>query len=552
MTSHLRRKFDQRPTFCSATPHFFKVILDDTCRDRKLGIPEDFVCKYGKDLSNPVCFKLPCGSEWEVGLTRYNGEVWLKKGWPDFSKFYSLGYNDMLVFGYEGNSRFQVSIFDRSTIEIEYPIEHSKIEESEESDDLSVEILEEVPPCPRKTREKYQLPSYLPRKKNRTSSSDTAKINLSFEKSMKNKEAHSSKSEMKSKDDFPVKKEWGGTSSTQRFQKRTPEVHQKANAFKSHNPSFTMSIRHSYINQNLMWLPFKFGRTHLTKQPSSALLRVPGGRKTWSVALKYEPTTKRASFNTGWVKFVKENDVKVNDVCVFVLIDNIRFLFEVIVEAANCTMSSDIDDDEVNEDDFDENDDEDEENEGEEDDDSIEILDYFPPVIKRKEKSPLASRLHKRRTTSSTKAQSNMKHVGGCLRTQKSLNRRPEVHKKIHPVNMESSGKHIALKRANAFKSVHPHFAASLHPSYIRGNYMWLPAVFVHGHLIKRPVDAILQVSGGKSWPVRFHYNNERTTLQVGFIDFVRGNNLKAGDACVFVLTDNIKFLFDVFIFRAT
>lgn len=178
-----------------------KILLNDqllsTCSDVQ-GIPEDFVCKYGKDLSNPVCFKLPCGSEWEVGLTRYNGEVWFKKGWPDFSKFYSLGYNDMLVFGYEGNSRFQVSIFDRSAIEIEYPIEHSKIEEIEENDDSSVEILEEVPPCPRKTREKYQLPSHLPHKKNRTSSSDTAKINLSFEKSMKNKEAHSSKSEMKS------------------------------------------------------------------------------------------------------------------------------------------------------------------------------------------------------------------------------------------------------------------------------------------------------------------------------------------------------------------
>lgn len=54
------------------------------------------------------------------------------------------------------------------------------------------------------------------------------------------------------KDDFPVKKECGGTSSTQRFQKRTPEVHQKSNAFKSHNPSFTVSMRRSYINQNLL------------------------------------------------------------------------------------------------------------------------------------------------------------------------------------------------------------------------------------------------------------------------------------------------------------
>lgn len=162
------------------------------------GIPEDFVSKYGKDLSNSVTFRLPCGIEWEVGLTRYNGEVWFKKGWPDFSKFYSLGYSDLLVFGYEGKSRFQVSIFDKSTIEIEYPFKVPNIEESDEHDDSSVEILEDFPLYLRKARETSRLPSPLPRMKNRTVSSGTAKINLSFEKSMKKKETHGSKSGRKS------------------------------------------------------------------------------------------------------------------------------------------------------------------------------------------------------------------------------------------------------------------------------------------------------------------------------------------------------------------
>ncbi|PRQ20370.1 putative transcription factor B3-Domain family [Rosa chinensis] len=87
----------------SATLHFVSGLFFCSF----FGIPEDFVSKYGKDLSSSVTFRLPCGSEWEVELTRYNGEVRFEKGWPDFSKFYSPGYNDLLVFGYEGKSRFQ-------------------------------------------------------------------------------------------------------------------------------------------------------------------------------------------------------------------------------------------------------------------------------------------------------------------------------------------------------------------------------------------------------------------------------------------------------------
>lgn len=81
-----------------------------------------FVNKYGKNLSNPVHFKLPSGAEWEIEVTRSDGEVWLDKGWPEFSEFYSLGYGDCLVFRYEGNSKFHTCIFDTCATEIEYPL----------------------------------------------------------------------------------------------------------------------------------------------------------------------------------------------------------------------------------------------------------------------------------------------------------------------------------------------------------------------------------------------------------------------------------------------
>ncbi|TQD81060.1 hypothetical protein C1H46_033370 [Malus baccata] len=203
------RERTERPIFFATTPHFFKIIPDETSRYTKLvithiylsffcqkiadelasylyviehfcllflfvqRIPMKFGNNYGKNLSNPVHFKLPSGAEWEIEVTRSDGEVWLDKGWPEFSRvfpsflsFTPLGYGDCLVFRYEGNSKFHVCIFDTCATEIEYPLPFPEMEEADEDEDESVEILEDFPPCP-KTRQKSPLPSPLPHKKKR-------------------------------------------------------------------------------------------------------------------------------------------------------------------------------------------------------------------------------------------------------------------------------------------------------------------------------------------------------------------------------------------------
>ena len=101
-------------------------------------IPKKFVMKYGKDLSDSVCLKLPSGSEWEVGLKRCKANIWFEKGWREFSVFCSLEYGSFVLFRYEGISHFSVCVFDTSATENDYPISMPKIEEA---DDLSIEIL---------------------------------------------------------------------------------------------------------------------------------------------------------------------------------------------------------------------------------------------------------------------------------------------------------------------------------------------------------------------------------------------------------------------------
>lgn len=125
--------------------------------------------KYGDKLSNPVLLKLPNGSEWPVELRRWDGKAWFDNGWPDFSEFYSLRCGHWLVFQYEGNSKFNVFIFDRSCTEIDYPQAMPQMDSADQDDD-SDDDLDDYSTH----RGKSTLPCTRPHKKNRTSSSGKA------------------------------------------------------------------------------------------------------------------------------------------------------------------------------------------------------------------------------------------------------------------------------------------------------------------------------------------------------------------------------------------
>ncbi|CAN6563070.1 unnamed protein product [Malus baccata var. baccata] len=259
-----------RPTFSSTISHFFKVILDDTSRDTKL-------------------------------LYSINGEVWFEKGWPEFSKFYSLDYAFWLVFGYEGNSRFHVFIFDRSCTEVDYPIKLLDKDKTDYEDDESVEILDDFPTSRRRKRERYSsLPCPLPPKKKRKSYPRMHPLT----------------------------------------EKDKAIALQRAIAFKSEKPHFKVAMQPSYIFGNLV-LPAGFAKRHLMHQPhGNAILRLPDGG-TWCVKLKLYKQQK-VRFKRGWLEFVRDNNLKTGDVCVFILIKGIELAFEVVfyrgTEAANCSF----------------------------------------------------------------------------------------------------------------------------------------------------------------------------------------------------------------------
>lgn len=121
-------------------------------------IPEDFVRRYCKNMLNPVYLEVPSGEVWEVEVEHSQGQIWLAKGWQDFCECYSISCGHVLMFGYNARSHFNVTIFDLSAAEIEYPYSkhifhchethHAPKSDLAELDD-SVDIIEGVQRSPK-------------------------------------------------------------------------------------------------------------------------------------------------------------------------------------------------------------------------------------------------------------------------------------------------------------------------------------------------------------------------------------------------------------------
>ncbi|KAL2347861.1 hypothetical protein Fmac_001861 [Flemingia macrophylla] len=101
-------------------PCFNKLVLPTTLQSRQLRIPDNFLRKYGTQLSTIATLTVPDGSLWRIGLKKADNKICFVDGWQDFVQRYSIGVGYLLVFMYEGNSSFIVHIFNLSTSEVNY------------------------------------------------------------------------------------------------------------------------------------------------------------------------------------------------------------------------------------------------------------------------------------------------------------------------------------------------------------------------------------------------------------------------------------------------
>ncbi|XP_058728313.1 B3 domain-containing transcription factor VRN1-like [Vicia villosa] len=298
------------------TIRFFKIVTSTNIQDGNIRIPNAFTQKYIGNLSNIMFLKTPDNKKWEIHLTKKESDIWIHKGWKEFATHYSLDHGHMLIFQYEKTSHFEVHIFDKSTLEIEYPV-YGKNQQEHNS---TIENLNEQPSC-NKTKPKPQISkisSSQPHKKLRIDTTEevgTSSKLQNWPKLVQVKDEKDSSTECINVMHYPEQKN---------FTSKIEKALTKAKNYKSQNPLFIVVMTSSYSNQ-YMCVPFDFEQKYLKKDQSDMVLRVMDDDRTWIV--KYS----ERRISSGWRTFASDNNLKVGDVCLFEMINYEAYAFRVLV-----------------------------------------------------------------------------------------------------------------------------------------------------------------------------------------------------------------------------
>ncbi|KAK4492832.1 hypothetical protein RD792_000157, partial [Penstemon davidsonii] len=278
-------------------------------------IPTKFINNLRDKLTGTVALKGPSGNVWDVGLLSNGDTLFLRQGWRAFVEDHSLEEKDILIFKYNGNSRFDVLIFDqKSSCEREgsYFVKKCLHTESE---------------CGSKRKRNIEK-SY--EETNNESSDDF----IEYHQAIKQRSATTSTASRRqptratSRGGGRTMRGRRGSSSMPRMELEsrrrviTDEEKERAQrlaaaAAAAMEDSFILVMRASHVyNRFCMSIPSEWLKKHHIDKSLDVELRV--GEKNW--VAKYYYKGYGGGLMCGWKKFVLENFLEEFDVCLFDLV----------------------------------------------------------------------------------------------------------------------------------------------------------------------------------------------------------------------------------------
>ncbi|RZB89516.1 B3 domain-containing transcription factor VRN1 [Glycine soja] len=263
-------------------------------------IPRSFVNKCWEGISNPVVLVLPNGAEWKVNWKRLDLDVWLIDEWKKFAQVLSLDKDHLMVFRYVGNSQFQVVILDQSGLEVGYPLINATLD-GEETGNVFHQ---------RKKRAKSPLPISPSTKKVKT---NPRKEPTNPGQDVETRHAESERTKAKKRGRRRMMYANKRCSKSKAFQSEelledneSSTALERANSFRSENPFFIRQMYPSYIQKHFM-------------------------EKTWHVNFYLNRSSKQIILGAGWGDFVKDNNLKIGNVCVLEQIKKPGISFRVVI-----------------------------------------------------------------------------------------------------------------------------------------------------------------------------------------------------------------------------
>ncbi|XP_021613087.1 B3 domain-containing protein Os01g0723500 isoform X2 [Manihot esculenta] len=578
-------KQNQAEMVNTSRPCFFEIFSSNLTSDR-LRIPVGFTKHMEGRISGLVSLTGPSGNVWHAYLTQQDNDVFLDHGWPTFVKDHLIECGDVLIFRYDGELCFSVQVFDISACEKEAAF-HSKCsqdpsqlyksigqkrerEERAASSDKNCEyVLKKVRGDSSElysehinkslgaglvisNKEGCQLEEVNTTKKCPEESSSHEKcyspcpisvIPPQSKPCYQSSEADVQK-RIGKEDDLPDR---GCGSVLLQREKRV------AQSFISCFPYFVRIMKRFNVSGSYtLNIPYQFSTAHLPNCKTEIVLRTVKGA-CWSV--NSVPTTRVHTSHTfcgGWMAFVRSNDIKIGDVCIFELVRKCElrvFILRVGKEvlekqsgevASNeatvgCTATA-------------------------------HKSDIFP---KKSRKNAL--KVHSRPITKvemcdkkdSNKSQVASNHARKCSNAIKSsasamlcsqsraVNEKLDVAinsgKNLDVSSHDGVGGRVMLalheeKAAKSFNSRFPNFVRIMRKFNISGSYtLKIPHQFSAAHLPNCKTEIVLRNSQGICWTVNAVPDSKGRRIHTfcgGWMAFVRDNYINMGDVCIFELAE--------------
>ncbi|KAM3758347.1 hypothetical protein ACB098_01G036300 [Castanea mollissima] len=569
-------------------PHFFDV-YSAIFSSQRLKIPVRFVRHMKGRTSGLVTLEGPSGNRWHVKLIQQNDDLFLHQGWPEFVMDHFIESGDFLVFRYDGELHFTVQVFDKSSCEKEAAF-HSECSqdpsdlgnsmgqkrERDEGASPSDKIFEGVPKKLRGSSSQLHLGFTVKNQEGKVDMYDgevckhevvamakTLREAICPEETrhcgstLRNSSIVSQSKASKEKQVLDIV-QFNTKASIQSRNGKEDDLYmhgrvclsmlsaqEVAQSFTSSFPYFVRIMKSFNVSGSYtLNIPYKFSMAHLPNSKIKIVLQNLKG-ECWTV--NSVPTTRVNTSHTlcgGWIAFVRCNDIKVGDICVFELVRECELRVHILgvgregLDCQNgkvvCSRSS-----------------------GGRAPSSHKTSKVLPK--KTKGKSPKASKRRQevpfsidvRKQCSASKTYTRAP-VGSQSKAanKKLVQRRKVIEDEVGSKTKGSMRMMLALdeeRAARSFSSSFPNFVRIMKQFNISGSYtLKIPYQFSTAHLPNCKTEIVLRNLKGKCWTVNSVPDSKGRmghTFCGGWMAFVRGNDVKIGDICIFELVGECEML---------
>ncbi|KAG4931668.1 hypothetical protein AAZX31_17G233200 [Glycine max] len=520
-------------------PHFYEV-YSSAFSSHRLKLPDGFVCHMEGRTYGSVSLTGPSGKTWTVQLIKQENDLFLHHGWSTFVVDHQLECGELLVFRYEGHLHFTVQVFDKDACEKEAAFhsecsQSSKIMSTNENQELELGVGKEL------LRYEIVRPISMFRENEETSKACSANdVPVPFHMDNSKEDEETAILYRSGKDDHRYILSGVSLSNVSAHDEK-----KVSQSFISSFPYFVRIMKSFNVSGSYtLNIPYQFSMAHLPNCKIKIILHNLKGEH-WTV--NSVPTTRVHTSHTlcgGWMAFVRGNNIKVGDICIFELVHECELrvrIAEVAKDGSDCQVGN------------------------------LAITRPSAGHAVTSRCMPMNPKVNSkciRKVDLSDKKWSkigqetilsiDLKKSSRASNTSKKMGLCPQskaAHKKLaaprrHRVDDELSSQAKAGLRmlfaldeqrvAQAFTSPFPSFVKIMKKFNVSGSYtLKIPYQFSAAHLPTYKTEVTLRNSRGECWTVNSVPDAKGRTVHTfcgGWMAFVRDNDINFGDTCIFEL----------------